>query len=240
MPREVLLIADDFGMSPEINEAIIHTHRYGRLDGASLMMGQKGTNDAVKRAKENPSLQVGWHLHLNDSVPCTRKVWPWKRSSTLAGFAIGVLFSSRRLVEQEIRAQWTSFRATGLECRFVNAHHHLHIHPLVFRWLQQTLQFEFRGWIRCGRPRFFGGVSSKCLFGARLAALLTIPAQRRSLFPVSTTLWGLDRLFCMDPIEIRRIVSNLEDGLHEFVFHPRKINSDGDTACLLALADISF
>src|ERR1700690_3267244 len=75
--REVFFIADDFGMSPEVNRAIIHAHRHGVLHGASLMMGQPATEDAVRLARDNPSLQVGWHLHLCDSQPITCSAWSW-------------------------------------------------------------------------------------------------------------------------------------------------------------------
>src|SRR6266481_4753194 len=78
--REVLFIADDFGMNPEVNRAIVHAHRHGALHGASLMMGQPATEDAVQLAQDNPDLQVGWHLHLCDSQPITRNVWPWGKS----------------------------------------------------------------------------------------------------------------------------------------------------------------
>jgi len=83
--REVFFIADDFGMSPEANRAIIHAHRHGALHGASLMMGQPATQDAVRLAQENPSLQMGWHLHLCDSQPITRSAWPWGRFTLARG-----------------------------------------------------------------------------------------------------------------------------------------------------------
>ena len=78
--REVFFIADDFGMSLEVNRAILHAHQHGVLQGASLMMGQAATEDAVRMARDNPGLQVGWHLHLCDSQPITRKAWSWGNS----------------------------------------------------------------------------------------------------------------------------------------------------------------
>src|SRR5260221_5042024 len=88
--REVLFIADDFGMSPEVNRAILHAHRHGVLHGASLMMRQPATEDAVRLARDNPGLQVGWHLHLCDSQPITRDAWSWGNSHSRAGWAIGL------------------------------------------------------------------------------------------------------------------------------------------------------
>ncbi len=76
MAKEVVFIADDLGMSAEINDAILHAHCAGRLDGAALMMGQDATDEAVRLARENRSLQIGWHLHLTDSQPVTAARWP--------------------------------------------------------------------------------------------------------------------------------------------------------------------
>src|SRR5476649_2752184 len=117
MAKEVIFVADDFGMDRETNEAILYAHTSGHLTGAALMMAQLGTEDAVAKARAHPALQIGWHLHLNDSVPATTDRWPWGASPARAGFAIGLSPSARRLMRKEIARQWELFQATGLECR---------------------------------------------------------------------------------------------------------------------------
>ena len=151
--KRVVFIADDFGVGEPVNRAIVHAHRHGALTGAALMMGQPGTDHAVALARENPSLEVGWHLHLCDSRPLTVTEWPWSRSPLWAGLAIGLTGRGRALARREIGAQWEAFRASGLRCAFVNAHHHLHVHPFVMRTLLATLPEDFSGWLRWGRPR---------------------------------------------------------------------------------------
>ncbi len=205
MNREILFIADDFGLSREANAAIVRAHREGALHGASLMMGQPATDDAVQLAKETPTLQVGWHLHLCDSRPVTAPAWPWGRSHWRAGF--GIAFSPG-LMRREVRAQWELFRATGLRCAFVNSHHHLHAHPMVFAELLRVLPADFDGWIRRGWP---------CRF-------------RRS-----DTLWGVHRTHRMDAAEVRAAMAKLPAGLHEFLFHPRAVDRDRDFAALMEL-----
>jgi predicted glycoside hydrolase/deacetylase ChbG (UPF0249 family) len=234
MSKEVVFVADDFGLSDEVNAAIVHAHRHGVLDGASLMIGQPATQSAVALARENPRLQIGWHLHLNDSQPCSVSRWPWGRSPAAAGFAIGLSSTKRGLARDEVRAQWDGFRETGLPCRFVNAHHHLHLHPFVRKMLVETLPADFSGWVRWGRPRFFesslGGIGHR-----GLTFVLQSPRSRRMPFRTSATLWGLDRTCGMNAHEVARVIPELNDGLHEFMFHPRRIDSDPDTGCLLEL-----
>lgn len=237
MARRIAWIADDLGLSREVNEAILHTHHRGVLTGAALLMGQPGTGHAVERARETPSLEVGWHLHLVDSQPSTRPAWPWGSSPWKAGLALAAWPPARRLARREIEHQWRLYRETGLPCRFVNAHHHLHFHPFVRKMLLRTLPEDFSGWLRWGRVGAFdGGLGERWGFGA-LNRVLALQRTRVPL-PVSSTLWGLDRTFSMDAEEILGILPTLGEGLHEFLFHPRRIDpGDADTRCLVDLAD---
>jgi predicted glycoside hydrolase/deacetylase ChbG (UPF0249 family) len=233
---EIVYIADDFGLSEESNEAIVHAHRKGALTGTVLMMGQPGTEHAVELARANPSLQIGWHLHLVDSRPCTIETWPWGASHTRAGIALGSSPGARAAARREIEAQWSAFRDTGLECRFANAHHHLHIHPFVRRSMLAVMGSEFSGWLRWGRIRCFGRAAAT--IGYRLLdAALMAPHRGRLPCRESATLWGIDRTFRMRAEEIRRVLPTLGAGLHEFMFHPRSLDHR-DTTCLLELADL--
>ena len=235
MAKEVIFIADDFGMSPEINDAIMHAHVSGQLTGAALMMGQSATAAAVDLARSHPSLQVGWHLHLNDSLPATTDRWPWGNSPAAAGFAIGLSSRARDLMRREVAQQWKLFQDTGLECRFINSHHHLHTHPFVYRALLETVGPQFHGWIRLGQPRAYGSGGNSLLWSALNAICL---ARRRKLsrWRSTDTLWGVrPRLNARD---VRATIATLPDGFHEFLFHPRS-RSCPDTLCLLQLKDSS-
>ena len=236
MIRQIIFVADDFGLSNQVNEAIICAHRRGVLDGASLMMGQPATLAAVALALDNPSLQIGWHVHLNDSHPMTRAAWPWGRSPFLAGMALGFSPRLRRLARQEIQCQWAAFLETGLSCHFVNGHHHLQMHPFVRDTLVAILPTGFDGWLRWGKPCFFEN-GLQALSYQVLARLLLSPHRGRLPFRLSTTLWGIDRTFNMDAREVANVLATLGDGLHEFLFHPRQVDGDSDTRCLLALTD---
>jgi hypothetical protein len=258
--QPVLFIADDFGLNEAVNLAILQAHQHGALTGASLMLGQAGTAHAVALARAHPTLQIGWHLHLCDSRPVTCARWPWGDTPLRAGFLLGATAAHRRFVAAEIAAQWQLFQATGLRLEFVNAHHHLHVHPIVLRALRRTLPAAFDGWVRGFGVRGFGSPSStgapvcnrlgglapkrpvtnrRSTSFAALLAQLAGPLARRALarsgFRTSQTLWGLDRLFAMQAREVRAAMAKLPAGLHEFVFHPRGGAGDADLAALLEL-----
>lgn len=60
--RRLIVSADDFGLSEEVNEAIEIAHRDGLLSTASLMVAGPASMDAVRRARRLPNLRVGLHL----------------------------------------------------------------------------------------------------------------------------------------------------------------------------------
>jgi predicted glycoside hydrolase/deacetylase ChbG (UPF0249 family) len=237
--REVFFIADDFGMNAEANRAIVHTHHQGVLRGASLMLGQPGTDDAVRLARDNPSLEVGWHLHLDNSKPITRASWPWGDSYRRAGFAIGLSRSARQLMRDEVKAQWELLQATGLRCAFVNSHHHLHAHPFVYPVLLDVLSQRFDGWLRLGKPHFFSP-NLDAMWMPTADWLWMRPRRRNCPYRCSDTLWGLGRTFGMKAREVTNAAQHLGSGFHEFYFHPRTIDDDADTRCLLDLKTCVF
>jgi len=229
----IFFTADDFGMQPEINNAIRHAHESGILHGTALMMAQSATDEAVAMARDLPDLQIGWHLHLNDSIPSTRSQWPWGTSPARAGISMSMSRTAHQLMRDEVTRQWELYRATGLPCRFINCHHHLHAHPAVFATLTEIVGNDFNGWIRLGNVRFFPP-GLRLLNSALLIDALFGRERRLSTWRSSDTLWGLDRVFSMKSGEVGTAIATLPEGLHEFIFHPRTLSCP-DTRCLLEL-----
>lgn len=139
-PHGIILTADDFGLSPEVNEAVERAHREGVLTAASLMPGERAAAEAVAIARRNPRLAVGLHLTLTDGWP----VLPPERIPALVrpdgrfrddmaglGLTLAASAAARRQLAAEIAAQFAAFRATGLACDHLNAHRHFHLHPVI-------------------------------------------------------------------------------------------------------------
>jgi predicted glycoside hydrolase/deacetylase ChbG (UPF0249 family) len=67
--RRIIVTADDFGIAPEVNDAVERTHSDGVLTAASLMVGAPEAADAVARARFLSSLRLGLHLVLAEGGP---------------------------------------------------------------------------------------------------------------------------------------------------------------------------
>lgn len=232
--RQIVFTADDFGLSASVNQAIMTTHEQGVLNAAALMTHQPGTEEAVDMAEATPTLCVGIHFHLTDSQPATCREWPWSTSPTVAGFAIGFSRKARLLVANELLVQWERYRELGVRCDFISFHHHLHLHPFVWREMCRVIGNDYAGWVRMPSVRAFHTSPI-----SKIRALITDWVRRRratkSGLHLSDTLWGADRTFSMDAGEVRAALSTLpSEGIHEFIFHPRH-GDDGDSRCLLAL-----
>lgn len=138
--KRLVVTADDFGASPEVNEAVEHAHRDGILTAASLMVTGDAAADAVSRAKAMPTLGVGLHLVLVEGRPAL----PPEQLPALVGRdgrfrtdmvrAAVRIFADPRARSQltaEVDAQFAAFAATGLPLDHVNAHKHFHLHPTI-------------------------------------------------------------------------------------------------------------
>ena len=234
MDKTITFTADDLGLDETTNLAIERAHRQGVLTAASLMMGQAGSAHALDIIHRNPKLQIGWHFHACDSQPLTQRDWPWINSPARAGIALAISPSARKLIRQELLAQWKQFTATGVPCRFINGHHHLHIHPFIAREMHRFVYPAFTGWVRGLEVKFFapdprGNLAYRMVRRWSANWLKVWPANRRT-----DSLWGLDRTFRMNASEVAQVLPTLPAGHHEFVFHPR-CDKDADQRALLEL-----
>ncbi|MCG6988431.1 MAG: hopanoid biosynthesis-associated protein HpnK [Gemmatimonadetes bacterium] len=139
---QLVVNGDDFGISEEVNEAIVRAFREGILTSCSLMATGEAFDHAVRLARENPGLGVGLHL----VTVLDRPVLPPSALPTIVDGEgrlssnppwAGVLYTfSRRARSElgdELEAQWRRFEATGLPCSHVDSHLHMHVTPAIFR-----------------------------------------------------------------------------------------------------------
>ena len=140
--RRLIVNADDFGISEEVNDAVIRAHREGVLTSTSLMVTGAAFEQAVELAKENPGLAVGIHLVTvvgqsvlpHSEIPTlVDEQGNFSNNPTLAGLKYYFSSRARRELRKELAAQFEKFHSTGLRLSHIDGHLHLHAHPVIFR-----------------------------------------------------------------------------------------------------------
>jgi hopanoid biosynthesis associated protein HpnK len=231
--KRLIVTADDFGASPEVNEAVERAHRDGILTAASLMVAGDAAADAVTRARTLPTLGVGLHVVLVEGRP----VLPADRIPALidatgnfrtdmarAGVTIFASPAARRQLAAEIEAQFAAFAATGLTLDHINAHKHFHLHPTIAGTI---LKIGQRYGMRAARapiePRRLLRQVDGTDTGPRIETLwarLVRARLRRAGILVPDQVFGLAWSGAMTADRVCGILERLPDGLTEIYTHP--------------------
>lgn len=233
--KRLIVTADDFGASRQVNDGIERAHRHGILSAASLMVSGEAAADAVARARALPSLRVGLHLVLVEGRPVLpAQVVPdlvdargfFRTDMARAGAAMFFLPHVRRQLAAEIEAQFAAFAATGLTLDHVNAHKHFHLHPTIaslivkigaahrVRGARVPLEPQaVLGRIEPHRPS--GVVALTTPFARALRGRF-----RRAGIAAPDSVFGLAWSGAMTPDRLAGLIRHLPDGLSEIYMHP--------------------
>ncbi len=136
--------ADDFGFTPDVNAGIVEAHRGGILTATTLMANGDAFDDAVRLARETPSLDIGCHLVLiGGRSLVTGKPFPSSVPQLVAALA------SREIRPyEELQAQVRRIRETGIRPSHLDTHKHTHLAPPVLDAVARLgEEFEIR-WVR--------------------------------------------------------------------------------------------
>lgn len=250
MPPRLIINADDFGLTPGINRAIIELHQAGVLTSATLMATGPAFDHAVELALANPTLGVGCHLVLVDGIPLSHP----ESIPTLLGaddktfrpslldFAQAAL---RRTIApddlaRETQAQIQRIQRAGIDVTHIDSHKHTHIFPAVAGTVFHIAN-------RCGVPSIrnpieprwssslAGGVTRR--LGLRICEVFAPPFQRLTreahacgLVPDGTL--GMAATGSMDAAMMRRmldcLIADHPDSIFEMLSHPGYNDADLD------------
>ena len=148
--RKLLVInADDFGFTPDVNEGIVEAHRGGMLTATTMLANGAAFDDALRLARETPSLDIGAHLALvSGRSVLTGRPLPAGVPQLLAALAL------RRIRPyEELRAQLARLVGAGLRPTHLDTHKHTHLAPPVLdavsrvgeefgiRWVRRPFDF---------------------------------------------------------------------------------------------------
>ncbi|HEX5773968.1 MAG TPA: hopanoid biosynthesis-associated protein HpnK [Geomobilimonas sp.] len=245
--KELVINADDFGLSCGANRAIIKAWREGILTSASLMVRGEGFDEAVALARENPGLQVGLHLTLVQG----RGVLPYEKFPSIvdsagnftndpvhAGMRYFFIKPLHKQLREEIEAQITAFLETGIPLSHIDGHLNIHMHPTVFDILQELIPRHGISSFRLSRENLVAnlavdrkrllGKSADAFIFSRLAGRCRPHLDRQGV-TYAGEVKGLLNSGRMTEAYLLRALDRLGEGLTEIYFHPG-CHPDGELA----------
>jgi hopanoid biosynthesis associated protein HpnK len=232
--RTVVLTADDFGLCPTVNAAVVTAHTAGKLGSAGLMVNEKYADAAVELAQQHPELCVGLHVAAScgqaalphTSAPAiVRHDGTFRSDPAMAGMAIFFRADARRQIRDEIRLQFDRFEQYGLPKVQVDGHQHLHLHPVV--WSVVAHEAAVRGfrWVRIPHEEWRSlpgnGLHSRLewLFFRVLGSRCRRDARRRGLL-TADRVYGHLATNRMDTETLVRHLADLQGDVNEIYLHP--------------------
>lgn len=156
--RQLIINADDLGLTNGVNRAIVETHLGGVVTSATLMANGSAFDDAVKAVGSASGLAVGCHVVLVDGTPVLppeevstllagRSGQPDRFHSRLSPVAARAVFGGFDPDEliNEIVAQVRKLQAAGIQVTHLDSHKHTHIFPSILKALVRAARI-------CGVP----------------------------------------------------------------------------------------
>ena len=148
--KELIVNADDFGISQEVNDAVLYCFQNNLINQTTLMVNMPFTEEAVEMAKLNGfDKNVGLHLNLVEGVPLTNGI----KSTCLCenGEFNGSIMKIRKnrfcldsktkkSVSEEIEAQLKKYLSLSIGKKHIDSHQHSHTNPSIISILFPLLE----------------------------------------------------------------------------------------------------
>jgi predicted glycoside hydrolase/deacetylase ChbG (UPF0249 family) len=136
--RFLIINADDLGIAPEVNQAILSAHEKGIITDSSLLIKGPYSKDAIEMIKKIPSFRVGLHINLDPLLG-----WESPGKERFSRQELLKLMDEpdfARRVRKEIDDQITAFQDEGLIPSHLDTHHHVHGFPQIFLPLLEVME----------------------------------------------------------------------------------------------------
>lgn len=236
--KTLIVNADDFGLSREVNAAVVKAHREGILTSASLMVAEAHRDEATRLARENPGLDVGLHavvcrgrslLAPAEIAPAVDAIGRFPDNAVLTGLRWYFGRQLRGKLEDELRAQVEKHLELVGYLNHIDGHLNFHVHPVVAEILV-GLAVEYKvPCLRLPRERVLTTLRlrrdhavRKAVEAAVFRALSrrTRRLMRERGLKSTDALFGLHQSGHLDQDYIVAIIDRLREGTTELYFHP--------------------
>jgi chitin disaccharide deacetylase len=216
--KRLIVNADDFGFTPDVNEGIVHGYRHGILTSTTLMANGEAFEDAVRRAREAPVLDIGCHLVL---IGGRSLVPPYAPLPANLAQLVRALTARTIQPYEEMRAQIRAIQGSGLEPTHLDTHKHTHLAPPVLDAVARLSKEFGIPWVRRPFDLPYAGMHRNWITRATSAARPFFHrALQRNGCRTTDHFVGFQLTGRLRTAELVRLLHALPEGLTEFMCHP--------------------
>ena len=222
--RRLVVNADDFGLSPGVNDGILEAHAAGVVSSVSVLVNAPGWEHAAAALRDSGSLGVGLHLNLTAGEPVSAGGSlvhaRTGRFHGLAGLVARALTGriDPAHVAEECDAQLARLRAVGVRVTHIDSHRHVHALPGVWPYVVAGARARGVAVVRVPVDRGPGRawVKRRTIAAAwRVAARGVAPLRHADRFH-GIALQGDPRFLG----RLLAVIDGLEPGVTELMVHP--------------------
>lgn len=223
-PRRLIVNADDFGFTRDVNAGIVEAFERGILRATTLMANGAAFDDAVRLAHATPGLDIGCHLVL---VQGESVAHPGKRLPSSVAELVRAVAFGRIAIYEELAAQVGRILDAGLRPTHLDTHKHTHLLPPVLDavarlseengilWVRRPFDLPVGG-IPCNAPRRKRALAwSLGLLRPRFRSVLARHGCRFTDHFAGFRITGR-----FGARELAALVRRLPPGITEFMCHP--------------------
>ena len=215
--KQLIINADDFGLTEGITNGIIDCYKKGVIKDISLMAESDAYEHAVDLAKKNNIRNIGAHILLSEETNPSLKYYrfPWR-------YFLGAV--SDKDIYLKVRNQLSKIKNSGFDVTHLNSHQHIHMTPRILKVFVRLakefgikfIRFPFEAKIL----NFFDCKNTLRVFSLRSMCVLSKAILVKSEIKYNDYFYGHFYSGNLNKEKLWRVLSNIREGITELTCHP--------------------
>lgn len=217
---QLVVNADDLGISSGFDEGIFKAHNNGIVTSASTFVNFPYLTDTLENLKKYPELDVGLHLNLTwgDSLSGGASLG---KNGKFFGKIKKLMINSwlRKLnyeeVYEEVKQQMSRFSDCGFHCAHLDTHQHILLIPEVIRSVKELSPHFGFNWIRIPIENYYPGFIKINLLNSYSRIINAFYSQKSA-----HRVYGILSAGELTTNYLKNLILNLKPGFCELICHP--------------------
>lgn len=227
--KKLIVNADDFGLTDEMNMGIIKAFRKGIVTSVSIVPNGQAFDGAIKLVKENKNLDIGVHLCLTEEYPLLSKNTIPTLTDPDGRFyrnwkilLLKLYFRKINLseIEKEFDAQINKVIDAGIYPSHIDSHQHVHVLPRVYNIVIKLAKKYKIGYIRYPKENLSFGYHSLKKYMLLIPLIFIKRKNKDNSIIHSDHFLGISTSGKLTFCNLIKFLKSLKPGITEIVCHP--------------------